>query len=269
MRISDELLPEYYRLVMESASPRRAADGVEARARAVHRAALTWGGGGETAEDHFTRVVREGGAPEEVAEAVLPAGETVHLPALLAEHLGIGSTSEARRLIGQGAVKVNGEAVSELDLPRDALEGPSSRPENVVSCAFAPLDTPSAAGTIRKLLDGWRKERPCNSTTGAPSDAIGYEASTENSGGLWRESEAFFTPVARQRSLKTQQRETSRPRVVTPRSRTLTCHTLVLRGWTFELKLIGEEMSSRPLARRTTIFTESLILAQDERWRRA
>ena len=39
------------------------------------------------------------------------------------DFLGIGSTSAARRLIGQGAVKINGEVVSELDLPRDALDG--------------------------------------------------------------------------------------------------------------------------------------------------
>ncbi len=47
----------------------------------------------------------------------------MHLPALLAEHLGIASTSEARRLIAQGAVKVNGEPVTELDVPRAALDG--------------------------------------------------------------------------------------------------------------------------------------------------
>ncbi len=33
------------------------------------------------------------------------------------------STSEARRLIAQGAVRVNGEPVSELDVPRATLEG--------------------------------------------------------------------------------------------------------------------------------------------------
>ena len=32
-------------------------------------------------------------------------------------------TSEARRLIAQGAVKLNGEPLSELDLPREALAG--------------------------------------------------------------------------------------------------------------------------------------------------
>ena len=53
------------------------------------------------AEAHFTRVVREGQAPDEVPEIPLPEGDPVHLPALLASAFGL-STSEARRLIGQG-----------------------------------------------------------------------------------------------------------------------------------------------------------------------
>ena len=67
--------------------------------------------------------MREGQAPEDVPEAELPAGDPVHLPALLAAQLGIASTSEARRLIAQGGVKVNGEPVTELDVPRSALDG--------------------------------------------------------------------------------------------------------------------------------------------------
>ena len=56
-------------------------------------------------------------------EKTLPAGDPIHLPALLVEHLGVGSTSEARRLIEQGGVKLDGEAVTELDVPRARLEG--------------------------------------------------------------------------------------------------------------------------------------------------
>ena len=55
-------------------------------------------------------------------ELALPAGDPIHLPALLADAFGL-STSEARRLIGQGGVKLDGEAVSELDLPRERLAG--------------------------------------------------------------------------------------------------------------------------------------------------
>ena len=50
-------------------------------------------------------------------------GGTVSLPALLVEHLGVASTSEARRLISQGGVKVNGETVAELDLPVARVDG--------------------------------------------------------------------------------------------------------------------------------------------------
>jgi tyrosyl-tRNA synthetase len=123
MRIPDTLLSQWYRLVMESEPP--AGDPLEAKlelARFIVRRAH----GDEAvsrAEDHFTRVVREGEAPEDVAEVVLPADGTVHLPAILVEHLEIGSTSDARRMIAQGGVKVNGEVVKELDLPREALEG--------------------------------------------------------------------------------------------------------------------------------------------------
>ena len=54
-----------------------------------------------TAEAHFTRVVREGGAPEDVPEVALAGDDPVHLPALLASTFGL-STSEARRMIAQG-----------------------------------------------------------------------------------------------------------------------------------------------------------------------
>jgi tyrosyl-tRNA synthetase len=72
-------------------------------------------------EDYFTRVVREGRAPEDVPEVPLPAGDPVHLPKLLVE-LGLApSTSEARRLVAQDAVKIDGDAVTELDVPRERL----------------------------------------------------------------------------------------------------------------------------------------------------
>jgi tyrosyl-tRNA synthetase len=123
MRLPDELLPDYYRLVMEQEPP--SGDPMEGKlelARFIVRRAH----GDEAAaraEEHFTRVVREHQAPDEVPEASLPAGDPVHLPSVLVEHLGVGSTSEARRLISQGGVKIDGEAVSELDLPRARLEG--------------------------------------------------------------------------------------------------------------------------------------------------
>ena len=76
-----------------------------------------------TAEEHFTRVVRRHEAPDDVPEVPLPAGDPVHLPALLVSSFGVGSTSEARRLIDQGGVKIAGEPVSELDVARKRLSG--------------------------------------------------------------------------------------------------------------------------------------------------
>ncbi len=123
MRLPDEQLPDWYRLVWERELP--AGDPLESKlALARFIVGRSWGEeAARAAEDHFTRVVREGQVPEEVPEEPLPEGDPLHLPALLVERLGLGSTSEARRLIAQGAVKVDGEVVSDIDLPRERLAG--------------------------------------------------------------------------------------------------------------------------------------------------
>jgi tyrosyl-tRNA synthetase len=124
MRISDEALPDYYRLVMESDEDPLAGDPLQAKLR-LARFIVTRAHGEDAAreaEAHFTRVVREGRAPEDVPEVALPADDPLHLPALLASAFGL-STSEARRLIGQGGVRLDDQIVSELDVPRKSLEG--------------------------------------------------------------------------------------------------------------------------------------------------
>jgi tyrosyl-tRNA synthetase len=124
MRLPDELLPEWYRLVWERELDATVPP-MEAKL-ALARFIVERSHGEDAAraaEDHFTRVVREHQAPEDVPETDLPAGDPLHLPALLVQHLGIGSTSEARRLIEGGGVKVDGETVAELDLPRARLAG--------------------------------------------------------------------------------------------------------------------------------------------------
>jgi tyrosyl-tRNA synthetase len=124
MRLPDEVLPEWYRLVWERELDPDVPP-MEAKL-ALARFIVERSHGKEAAgraEDHFTRVVREHQAPEDVPETELPAGDPLHLPALLVQHLGIGSTSEARRLIAGGGVKVDGETVADLDLPRARLEG--------------------------------------------------------------------------------------------------------------------------------------------------
>jgi tyrosyl-tRNA synthetase len=124
MRIPDELLDQWYRLVMEADGPPDT-DPLDAKL-ALARFVVTRAHGEEAAaaaETHFTRVVREGLAPEDVPEAALPDGDPVHLPALLVDVLGVGSTSEARRLLSQGGVRLDDEVVQELDVPRERLAG--------------------------------------------------------------------------------------------------------------------------------------------------
>jgi tyrosyl-tRNA synthetase len=122
MRIPDTQLGEWYRLVLERGAP--AGEPMEAKL-ALARAIVARSHGDEAAaraEEHFTRVVREGQAPDDVPDATLPPGDPVHLPALLAAAFGL-STSEARRLIAQGGVKLDGAVASELDIARGDLVG--------------------------------------------------------------------------------------------------------------------------------------------------
>jgi tyrosyl-tRNA synthetase len=123
MRIPDSLLEDWWRLVAERPVPE--GEPLEAKLE-LARFIVRRSHGEEAAraaEEHFTRVVREGQAPEEVPEVALPEGDPIHLPAVLTGALGVGSTSEARRLIAQGGVRLDGEPVTELDIPRERLEG--------------------------------------------------------------------------------------------------------------------------------------------------
>ena len=117
MRIPDTMLEDWYRLVVEAPIP--PGEAMEAKL-ALARFIVARSHGGEAArqaEAHFTRVVREGGAPDDVPELPLPDGDPLHLPALLAAAFGL-STSDARRMISQGAVKLDGAPVTELDIAR-------------------------------------------------------------------------------------------------------------------------------------------------------
>jgi tyrosyl-tRNA synthetase len=122
MSIPDSALAQWWRLCLDESPPD--AEPMDSKL-ALARGIVELYHGPEAArdaEEHFTRVVREGGAPEEVAEVSLPGDDPVHLPGLLAAQFGL-STSEARRLIAQGGVKIDGEQATELDLPRARLAG--------------------------------------------------------------------------------------------------------------------------------------------------
>jgi tyrosyl-tRNA synthetase len=121
MRIPDSQLEEWWSLVAERPVP----EGEPMRAKqALARFIVARSHGEEAATagaEHFRRVTH-GEVPEDIPEHPLPAGDPLHLPALIADAFGL-STSEARRLIAQGGVKLDGEAVRELDLPRERLAG--------------------------------------------------------------------------------------------------------------------------------------------------
>ena len=124
MSIPDAAIDQWWRLTLDRDPP--AGDPMDSKL-ALARGLVELYHGADAArrgEEHFTRVVREGRPPEddEIPAATLPNGDPVHMPAFLAGAFGT-STSDARRLLAQGAVKVNGVTVSDLDVPRATLEG--------------------------------------------------------------------------------------------------------------------------------------------------
>jgi tyrosyl-tRNA synthetase len=76
------------------------------------------------AEERFDMVHKRREVPVDVPEIPLGEEETVHLPAVIAQAFGV-SSSEGRRLIAQGGVKLDGEAVDPgtLDVSADELQG--------------------------------------------------------------------------------------------------------------------------------------------------
>jgi tyrosyl-tRNA synthetase len=122
MRIPDDMLESWWTLVAEQPVP--TGEPMEAKLELARFIVRRSHGddAARAAEEHFTKVVREGGAPEAVPEHALADGDPVHLPAVIASAFGM-STSEARRMIAQGGVKLDGEVVDDLDLPRAEVAG--------------------------------------------------------------------------------------------------------------------------------------------------
>ena len=125
MSVPDDVMAEYYLLLLgreldAGAHPNEAkramARGLVERFHSPDDAAL--------AEDRFDSIHKRGETPDGIQEIAIDEGEVVHLPALLARAFGV-SSSEARRLIAQGGVKVEGDSVDPgaLDVPRDELRG--------------------------------------------------------------------------------------------------------------------------------------------------
>jgi tyrosyl-tRNA synthetase len=129
MRIPDDVMGTYYELLLGEDLPDEEPVGAKrALARRIverfHDAAAA-----EAAEAHFNKVHVAHEVPDDIPELSLADAEgvnggDVHLPALIAGVFGM-SSSEARRLIAQGGVKLDGESVppESLDLPARELGG--------------------------------------------------------------------------------------------------------------------------------------------------
>ena len=126
MRVPDEAMPAYYELLLDepfdAGSP-----AVESKRRMARLLAARLHGedAAQAAEEHFDRLHVAHEMPDEIEELELvPGNGSAHLPAVLRDAFGI-SSSEARRLLAQGGVKLDGEALGadDLDLPAERLDG--------------------------------------------------------------------------------------------------------------------------------------------------
>jgi tyrosyl-tRNA synthetase len=126
MSIPDPSLASWYRLLFGAEPPGKL--GPRDAKRGLARAIVDrfhGPGAGAAAEAAFDQVHIRHGVPDEMPEVQWQSnGSLVHLPALLAQAFGI-STSEARRNLAGGGVKLDGEPVADgsLDLDAEQVDG--------------------------------------------------------------------------------------------------------------------------------------------------
>ena len=127
LSIPDSSLELWYSLLLGADAP--AGLGPRDAKRALARALVArfhGEGAAAAAEAAFDRIHVRHEAPTDVPEVEWPRGEggTIHLPALIAKAFGV-STSEARRALGQGGVRIDGTPVADgsLDAPAEAIDG--------------------------------------------------------------------------------------------------------------------------------------------------
>lgn len=125
MSIPDDAMPLYYDLLLGRAPD--AGEPPVARKRRLAReivARFYDAAAATAAEAHFDRLFKQHALPDDVEEHRIDGDADLHLPALIAEAFGL-SRSEARRLIEQGGVSLDGLAldVTSLDLPPAELAG--------------------------------------------------------------------------------------------------------------------------------------------------
>ena len=135
MSIPDEAMPQYFELATELEPAHREEILAALREGTAHPGEMKRLLGRDIvelyhgvdaaidAEAAFDRIFREKDAPNEVAEFALPPGDPVWLPAALKDAGLVKSSSEGKRMVAQGAVKVEGTVVAGEELPRPDLVG--------------------------------------------------------------------------------------------------------------------------------------------------
>ena len=113
MSVPDAAMGTYYELLLgEEVDPARPRSSRSALWRGASWSGFTAPEAATGAEAQFDRVHKEHRAPDEIEEVALSRSELdnglVHLPALLSDHFGT-SRSEARRLLAQGGVRLDGD----------------------------------------------------------------------------------------------------------------------------------------------------------------
>lgn len=123
LSVPDDVLEQYFALLLGRTMPAGAGPRDAKRQLARALADRYCGdGAGARAERAFDRVHVDGEVPEALDWAEFDDAGTVHLPALLSEAFGL-SRSEARRMLAQGAVELDGTPLRELDVDGERLDG--------------------------------------------------------------------------------------------------------------------------------------------------
>jgi tyrosyl-tRNA synthetase len=126
MSIPDHLLPSWFELLLGCEPPSELGPRDAKRALASAIVARFHGeDAAAAAEQAFHRLHVRHELPDDVAEVHWQRdGSQVHLPALLARAFGV-STSEARRILAGGGVRIDGEPIADgpLDLEPTELDG--------------------------------------------------------------------------------------------------------------------------------------------------
>ena len=126
MRVPDSAMATYCELLLDwTPDPSRAA--VESKRAMARELTARFHGdeAGRAAEAQFDRLHVTHELPDDIEDLdIRGTGGAVHLPALLGEAFGL-SSSEGRRLLAQGGVRIDGDPVSggTLDLPVQGLDG--------------------------------------------------------------------------------------------------------------------------------------------------